>query len=78
MLLDSNIIVYAAQAEHTALRRVIAEHAPAVSVISFIEVLEYHRLSEEERQFLERFFQVATERETSDVKDAHSHPYRSC
>jgi predicted nucleic acid-binding protein len=59
MLLESNIIIYAAQPEHTALRQFIAEHAPAVSVISYIEVLGYHRLSEEERQFLERFFQAA-------------------
>jgi toxin FitB len=59
MLLDSNIIIYAAQPEHTALRQFIAEHVPAVSVISSIEVLGYHRLSEEERQFLERFFQAA-------------------
>jgi predicted nucleic acid-binding protein len=59
MLLDSNIIIYAAQPEHTALRQFVADHAPAVSVISYIEVLGYHRLSEEEHQFLERFFQVA-------------------
>jgi hypothetical protein len=58
MLLDSNIIIYAAQAEHATLRQFIADHAPAVSVISYIEALGYHRLSEEERQFLERFFQA--------------------
>jgi hypothetical protein len=58
MLLDSNIIIYAAQAEHAALRKFVAEHTPAVSVISYIEALGYHRLSEEERQFLERFFQA--------------------
>jgi predicted nucleic acid-binding protein len=27
-------------------------------VISYVEVLGYHRLSEEEQQFLERFFQA--------------------
>jgi toxin FitB len=59
MLLDSNIIIYAAQAEHTTLRQFIADHTPAVSVISYIEVLGYHRLSEEEQQCLERFFQAA-------------------
>lgn len=67
MLLDSNIIIYAAQAEHTSLRQFIAEHAPAVSVISYIETLGYHRLSAEEQQFLERFFQAT---EVLPVSDA--------
>ena len=67
MLLDSNIIIYAAQAEHAPLRKFIADHAPAASVISFIEVLGYHRLHEEERQFLERFFRAT---EVLPVSDA--------
>ncbi|HMD86384.1 MAG TPA: type II toxin-antitoxin system VapC family toxin [Terriglobia bacterium] len=67
MLLDSNIIIYAAQAEHVTLRQFIAEHTPAVSVISYIEALGYHRLSAEERQFLERFFQAT---EVLPVSDA--------
>jgi toxin FitB len=67
MLLDSNIIIYAAQPEHTALRQFIAEQAPAISVISSIEVLGYHRLSAEERQLLERFFQAAEVLSLSDA-----------
>jgi predicted nucleic acid-binding protein len=67
MLLDSNIIIYAAQAEHATLRQFIADHTPAVSVISCIEALGYHRLSEEERPFLERFFQAT---EVLPVSDA--------
>ncbi len=59
MLLDSNIIIYAAQPEHTSLRQFITDHAPAVSIISYIEVLGYHSLSEEAQQFLQRFFQAA-------------------
>ena len=67
MLLDSNIIIYAAQAEHATLRQFIADHTPAVSVISYIEALGYHRLSEEEQEFLERFFQAT---EVLPVSDA--------
>ncbi len=52
MLIDSNIIIYAAKAEHADLRAFIAEHTPAVSAISYVEVLGYHRLTEEERQHL--------------------------
>ena len=59
MLLDSNIIIYAAQPEHAALRQFIETHAPAVSVISHIEVLGYHKLQEDDRQFLEQFFRTA-------------------
>ena len=59
MLLDSNLIIYAAQPEHAALRQFIETHAPAISVVSYIEVLGYHKLSEEDRQFLEQFFQTA-------------------
>lgn len=59
MLLDSNIIVYAAQPEQVALRQFIELHVPAVSVVSYIEVLGYHKLKEDDRQFLEQFFQTA-------------------
>ena len=59
MLLDSNIVIYAARPEHTALREFIDAHAPSVSVISHIEVLGYHKLNEADREFLERFFQSA-------------------
>ncbi|MGE4096497.1 MAG: type II toxin-antitoxin system VapC family toxin [Candidatus Binatia bacterium] len=59
MLLDSNIIIYAAQPQQAALRQFIEAHTPAVSVISYIEVLGYHKLTAEARQFLEQFFQSA-------------------
>jgi predicted nucleic acid-binding protein len=59
MLIDSNIIIYAAKAEHTDLRIFIAEHTPAVSAISYVEVLGYHRLTEPERQHFEAFFAAA-------------------
>jgi toxin FitB len=60
MLLDSNIIIYAAQPEYATLRAFIAQHAPAVSAISYLEVLDYHRLTEQERQHFEAFFAAAT------------------
>lgn len=60
MLLGSNIIIYAAKAENPELRRFIAEHAPAVSAVSLVEVLGYHRLTEDERRHFEGFFAAAT------------------
>ncbi|MEH1820560.1 MAG: type II toxin-antitoxin system VapC family toxin [Nostoc sp.] len=59
MLLDSNIIIYSAQSENGQLRELIAEYAPAVSALSYLEVLGYHLLKEEQRQYFEEFFQVA-------------------
>ena len=59
MLLDSNIIIYAAQPEHDELRRLIASQAPSVSAISVVEVLGYHRISDAERTHFEEFFGVS-------------------
>lgn len=55
MLVDSNIIIYAAKPEYPELRRFIEEHAPAVSAVSYVEVLGYHLLTEQERQHFEMF-----------------------
>ncbi|MBY0526094.1 MAG: type II toxin-antitoxin system VapC family toxin [Gemmataceae bacterium] len=60
MLLDSNIIIYAAKPEHDELRRLIVEQAPAVSAVSAVEVLGYHRLTDDDRQHFEAFFAAAT------------------
>ncbi len=59
MLLDSNIIIYSAQLEYSQLRKLIAEHSPVVSALSYLEVLGYHLLTEQQRQYFEEFFQVA-------------------
>jgi predicted nucleic acid-binding protein len=59
MLVDSNILIYASQPEHAQLRRFIADHAPAVSAVSYVEVLGYPQLDDEERQHLEEFFRLA-------------------
>jgi predicted nucleic acid-binding protein len=59
MLIDSNIIIYAAQPEYPELRQLIADHAPAVSAVSYIEVLGYHQLTQQERAYFEEFFEAA-------------------
>jgi toxin FitB len=59
MLIDSNIIIYAAKPDHSELRSFIAEYAPAVSAISYVEVVGYHKLTEQERQYFEMFFAAA-------------------
>ena len=59
MLLDSNLIIYASRPEHSALRTFIARQMPFVSAVSKVETLGYPDLTEEEKQFLEAFFDAA-------------------
>ena len=58
-MLDSNLIIYAARPEYPGLRRLIAARAPAVSMISVVEVLGYHKLSDADRLHFEAFFAAA-------------------
>jgi toxin FitB len=51
MLLDINIIIYASQPEHGQIRQFIGEHDIVVSAVSYVEVLGYHRLNEENRLY---------------------------
>jgi len=67
MLLDSNIIIYAALPEYGTLRDFIAKHAPAVSVISRVEVLGYHLLTQQDRLEFEELFAAATVLPVSDL-----------
>lgn len=58
MLLDSNIIIYAARPEHTDLRRFVAANQCVVSAVSYVEVLGYHKLTEADRVTLTAFFEA--------------------
>jgi toxin FitB len=55
-LADTNLIIYAASKKHPALVDWFAQNKPAVSVISIVEALGYHKLSAEEKSALEAFF----------------------
>ena len=60
MLIDSNIIIYASQPQYGNLRKFVAENAPFVSAVSYVEVLGYHRLTAQEKTHYEEFFTVST------------------
>jgi len=49
------------------LRQLIADHAPAVSAVSVVEVLGYHKLTAEDRQHFEAFFAAAVVLPISDA-----------
>src|SRR5215211_7942923 len=59
MLLDSNIVIYSTQPAHAHLRAFVTTSNPAVSAVTYVEVLGFHRLSESERLALEEFFAAA-------------------
>jgi hypothetical protein len=59
MIIDSNIIIYAAKPEYEALRDFVATHAPAVSAVSYVEFLGYHKLTDTERVLFGAFFTAA-------------------
>lgn len=56
MLLDSNILIYAAQPQYDYLVDWIGQNLPSVSAVSMVEVLGYHRLNESDKQRLETLF----------------------
>ncbi len=66
-MLDSNLIIYAARPEYPGLRRLIEARSPAVSAISIVEVLGYHKLSDEDRIHFEAFFSAASVLPLSEV-----------
>ncbi len=49
MLIDSNLIIYAAKPEYSFLLTFIEENAPSASAISYVEVAGYHKLTVEDR-----------------------------
>lgn len=59
MLLHSNIIIYAAQAENEFLRGFIAENSPFLSALSYLEVLGYHQINDEDKTYFEEFFNAS-------------------
>jgi len=57
ILLDSNVVIYGADPARPSAGRFLRENVTAVSAISYVEALGYHRISAVERWTLERFFE---------------------
>ena len=58
-LIDSNILIYAAQPEHSDLKKLWQSNNVAVSNISRFEVLGYHKITEEQKIFFNAIFALA-------------------
>lgn len=55
-LLDSNLLIYSYQDQHTYLRPLVSDRTNYVSAISRLEVLGFHALSDHERAYFEIVF----------------------
>lgn len=60
MLLDSNIIIYSCQMHNQSLRLLVNQRETCCSAISQVETLGYHKISESEKYYLQRFFDTVT------------------
>lgn len=58
MLLDSNIVIYAAQPENAFIRDMMLDRSVSVSVITKLGVLGYHRLTSAEQDMFQGVFDV--------------------
>lgn len=56
MLVDTNIIIYAAKPQYPALQDLLEKHEPLVASISYVEALGFVRIEPEEQAKLEAFF----------------------
>jgi toxin FitB len=57
-LVDSNILIYAAQPEHSTLKTILQGDDVAVSNISRLEVLGYHKITEDQKNFFNAIFSL--------------------
>lgn len=57
-LLDSNLIIYAAQDKYAWLRTLIVDEQSCVSLISKLEVLGYRYLTVDDKAYLESVFRI--------------------
>jgi predicted nucleic acid-binding protein len=55
-LLDSNILIYSLNPEYGFLKEIVFNKNNAVSVITQIEVLGFHKISEQEKLYFEFIF----------------------
>lgn len=57
-LIDSNIAIYSARKEYAFLRKIFKEENVFVSEITLLEVLGFHRITEEQQEYFNSIFSV--------------------
>ena len=59
-LLDSNIVIYSAKKEYSFLKKLFKEENIFVSEITRLEVLGFHKITSEQREYFNSVFSVLT------------------
>ncbi|MEN0046736.1 MAG: type II toxin-antitoxin system VapC family toxin [Bacteroidota bacterium] len=57
-VLDSNIIIYSIYPEYSYLRSLVSDRNNAVSAVSIVETLGYHKISADDKKYYESIFKV--------------------
>ena len=60
MLLDSNILIYSFLPEFQSLQAFVRNRETCCSTISYVETLGYHKLSKDEKYYLQRLFDTVS------------------
>lgn len=60
ILLDSNIIIYLTDPENAALQEYVSAQSVGASIISFVEVLGFHGITDADKSTFGEFFEVCT------------------
>jgi predicted nucleic acid-binding protein len=60
MILDSNIIIYSFLPEFQNLQEFVKNRETCCSAISYVETLGYHKLSEDEKYYLQQLFNTVS------------------
>ena len=58
MLLDSNIIIYSFLPDFQTLQALVKNRETCCSAVSYVETLGYHKLSENEKYYLQQLFKT--------------------
>jgi predicted nucleic acid-binding protein len=58
ILIDSNLLIYAARPEHAPLRHWLSIRQCGASLVSKVEVLGFHKLTPTEKSYFERTFAI--------------------
>lgn len=56
ILLDANLVIYAANPAYRSVQEFIARNDTGVSAVTYVEALGFHRLDPRDRTSLEQFF----------------------
>ena len=57
-LLDTNIIIYSASSEYSYLRSLVKDKLNAISIVSNVETLGYHKITGEEKIYFSTVFNL--------------------